>query len=210
MNKDSDYINKIRKCYPKSNPNRVEKENITYRKNLDPDPDITMLENGVINICNEIEEFIVKDITNDLLYMKYNKIEPITIYINSPGGNVFSGLGLYDFIREMVDDGIDICTIAQGHAASMGAILLQAGKTRIARKNCWILVHELSQVNFGKLSDLKDAVKMADRLMKESLLKILAERSTLSLSQITKKCDRKDWWISSSEALKLGFIDKIV
>src|ERR1051326_8175514 len=102
--------------------------------------------------------------------------KPITLVINSPGGYVVEGLAIYDFLRSLSARGIHITTVGLGYVASMGGVLLQAGDTRLMAKHAWLLIHEVSGVNFGKTSEMEDELKFTKRLQ-DQCLSILAERS---------------------------------
>lgn len=134
--------------------------------------------------------------------------EDISLVFNSPGGEVFSGLALFDYIQELKRAGHRVETVSLGMAASMGGILLQAGTHRVMGANAYMLIHEVSSTGRGKTSELEDEVKLVKRLQ-EKLLYILAERSTLNVPEIKKRWTRKDWWLDAQEALELGFIDEI-
>jgi ATP-dependent Clp protease, protease subunit len=134
---------------------------------------------------------------------------PIEIVFNSPGGSVFAGLALYDYLRMISDAGTPVTTMSVGWAASMAGVLLQAGSTRLMSKNAWLMVHEASTATWGKASELRDEVELMDKL-ESQILDILAERSTLSAKQIKNRSARRDWWLSASDALKFGFIDGVV
>jgi ATP-dependent Clp protease protease subunit len=134
--------------------------------------------------------------------------KPIKIVFNSPGGEVFSGLSLFDYIKEMQASGTQIDTVALGMAASMGGVLLQAGNNRAMSKSSYLLIHEISSGAIGNLSEMEDEVKFAKRLQ-DRLLSILAERSSLSKTAIKRRWKRKDWWLDADEALKLGFVDEV-
>lgn len=134
--------------------------------------------------------------------------DPITIRISSPGGNVLDGLALYDFIVGLKNSGIKVRTVVLGVAASMAAVLLQAGSTRIVGPNARILIHEVSGGSTGKLSDLKDETKFFDSL-NEQLYAILAERATMTPKEIGAKAKRVDWWLASKEIIDRGFADEI-
>lgn len=133
---------------------------------------------------------------------------PITIVFNSPGGNVFNGLALYDYIKELQIQGTRIDTVALGMAASMGGVLLQAGEKRTMSPHSYLLIHEVSDFAGGNFSELEDQVKFAKRLQ-DRLLAILAERSTLSQKRIEARWKRRDWWLDANEALELGFVDEV-
>jgi ATP-dependent Clp protease protease subunit len=142
-------------------------------------------------------------------WSRRDKGQDITIEFNSPGGSVIHGLALYDFIQELRRREHSVTTIARGMAASMGGVLLQAGDTRIMDENAHLLIHEISTIGYGKLQELEDEVKFSKRLQNERLVPILAERSSLSASQIRQRMSRKDWWLSSKEALSYGFVDLV-
>lgn len=132
----------------------------------------------------------------------------LTIVFNSPGGSVIHGLALYDFMSQIKEDGHHITTTARGLAASMGGILLQGGHERLIGKNSHVLIHEISSIGMGKVSEMEDEMKFMKRLQ-DRVLDILAERSSLSKTQIKNRWARKDWWLGAEECVKLGFADKI-
>ena len=134
---------------------------------------------------------------------------PITILFNSPGGAVLDGLALFDFLRWLAGAGHHVKTVALGRAASMGAVLLQAGTTRVVGRNAFLLVHEVSNSSAGKVSEMEDGVAFTRRLQKR-LLAILSERSTLDVAQIQRRWARKEWWVDAEEAVALGFADEIL
>ena len=133
---------------------------------------------------------------------------PITIRLLTPGGDAIAGLAFYDYIRMLVAEGVKVTTVAIGMAASMGAILLQAGSLRLITPNAYLMVHEVANVAAGKLSELVDEVKFAERVQ-DRLVTILAERSNLSKQQIKRRWQRKDWWMDAEDAVKNGFVDGI-
>lgn len=134
---------------------------------------------------------------------------PIRIVFNSPGGSVMDGLALYDYIQEIKDTyGTTIDTVALGTAASMAAVLLQAGDKRVIGKHAYLMVHEVSGESIGSMSEIQDQAKFTERLQNQ-LLDILAERTKLPRKEIKDKWERKEWWIDATEALELGFCDEI-
>lgn len=132
----------------------------------------------------------------------------ITIVFNSPGGDVFDGLALYDYIQELRGAGHYVTTAARGMAASMGGILLQAGDNRVMGANAYLMIHEISTLGLGKVSDIEDELELCKRLQKR-LLGILAERSTMTVREIERKWRKTDWWLSAHDALDLKFADAI-
>lgn len=134
---------------------------------------------------------------------------PFTIIFNSPGGSVHDGLALFDYVRQLRRLGHHVTTVALGRAASMGAILLQAGDRRVVGANAFVLVHEVSHQTGGKVSEMADNVEFTRRLQGR-LLEILSERSTLTAREIQRRWARKEWWLAADEAVGLGFADEIL
>lgn len=156
-----------------------------------------------------VDRNTVRDCMEDL--GKMSRREPgadIRIVFNSPGGSVLDGLALFDFIQELRAAGHHIETVTLGMAASMGGVLLQAGDQRISGRNAHILIHEVSSLNMGKVSEMEDELQFCKKLQSK-ILDILAARSTLTKEQIRRRWTRKDWWLSAEEALELGFVDAI-
>jgi ATP-dependent Clp protease protease subunit len=133
----------------------------------------------------------------------------ITLIFNSAGGSVLDGLALYDYIRRLRSLGHHVTTLALGRAASMGAVLLQAGDTRIIGENAFLLVHEVSHLSVGKVSELEDSVEFTRRLQKR-ILSILASRSTLTEREIQRRWMRKEWWLDAEEAVGVGLADSVL
>jgi ATP-dependent Clp endopeptidase proteolytic subunit ClpP len=133
---------------------------------------------------------------------------PITIRLLTPGGDAIAGLAFYDYMRLLVNEGVEVTTMAIGMAASMGAVLLQGGSKRVITSSAMLMVHEVANIAAGKLSELVDEVKFAERIQNR-LLDILADRSTLTARQIKRRWTRKDWWMDADEAVSLGFADEV-
>lgn len=140
---------------------------------------------------------------------------PITMVFTSPGGDIISGLALFDRLMELRRQGHHVTTKALGYAASMAGILLQAGDIRVMAKESWLLIHEASFGAIGSFGEVEDKMKWVERIQ-ERILDIFAERAKqsgapgcLTKNQIRRRWHRKDWWLSSDEALRYGFIDRI-
>ena len=132
-----------------------------------------------------------------------------TVIFNSPGGSVIHGLALFDFLENIkAEHDVYLTTVARGMAASMGGILLQAGDHRVIGTNAHMLIHEVSSIGFGKLSEIEDEVAFMRKLQGRCSA-ILAERSTLTQKQIENKWRKKDWWLDAEETVELGFADEI-
>lgn len=134
--------------------------------------------------------------------------QPLTIIINSPGGRILDGLGLYDHIRALSASGHHITTVSRGMAASMGGILLQAGDTRVVGPSSELLIHESSGGEIGKLNTRADGLAQSQKVWGK-LCEILARRSSLSAAEIHERSYKFDWWLTAQEALELGFADQI-
>jgi ATP-dependent protease ClpP protease subunit len=133
---------------------------------------------------------------------------PFTIEITSPGGSVFDGLALFDYVKELQRNGYVVNTYGTGLIASMATVLLQMGDTRILGANSWFMVHELSDFIIGNLSEIEDGAKVARRI-NEKLNTILLERATVSKRTFKAKSERKDWYMTAEEAVSHGFADEL-
>ena len=137
-----------------------------------------------------------------------NKKKDITMYINSPGGSVTAGLGIYDTIQHI---DCDVSTVCIGQAASMGAFLLAAGKKgkRFSLPNSRIMIHQvLGGISFSQATDVKIRAEEMLRL-KELLNSEMAKNTSKTMKQIEKATDR-DNFMSASEAKEFGLIDNII
>lgn len=131
------------------------------------------------------------------------------IVLNSPGGSVIDGLALYDLIDRFVRDGHRVEVQALGMAASMGGVLLQAGSHRTMGKNAFVLIHEVSSIGLGSLTEIEDELQFLKKLQARCV-SILSEKSDLTPAVIQRKWKRKDWWLSSEECLSLNLIDEVI
>ncbi len=133
--------------------------------------------------------------------------QDIKLYINSPGGSVYAGLGIYDTMQLITCDVETICT---GLAASMGAILLTAGATgkRSALRHSRVMIHQPLGGVQGQASDIEITARQILQLKKE-LYDILSFHSGVDYQKIERDSDR-DYWMSSSEAVEYGLIDNVL
>ena len=153
----------------------------------------------------------------------WDRLDPtcdLTVKINSPGGTVFEGLHLFDDVsayslrewdtRDIPRGTHHTTVIGRGMAASMGGILLQSFDTRIVGPECWVLIHEISTLSAGKLSEIREDSKFWDRVA-DRVAEIFVRRSNgkISKTAFKRKWDGKEWWLSSDEALAYGFVDAI-
>lgn len=133
----------------------------------------------------------------------------IEIIFNSPGGSVIDGMALYDYICQVKRKGHTVTTNTLGMAASMAGVLLQVGDVRQMGSESYLLIHEASFTAGGSFGKVEDEVQFVKKIQ-ERILAIFAAKSTLTARQIQTRWSRRDWWLSSDESLKLGFIDEIV
>ena len=163
----------------------------------------------ILDFVTEVTDSSVYHAIKRLSEWRHRSPEPITIRFNTPGGDIIAGVALYDYVQTLKGESIVVKAEGLGMVASMGAVLLQCGTTRAMSKGCWLMIHELSTYNEGKLSEVKDTTKWLERAQLK-LDHILTERSTLTLAQLRRRTSKgKDWWLDAGEALKYGFIDSI-
>jgi ATP-dependent Clp protease protease subunit len=143
-------------------------------------------------------------------FVRYAPGSPLTLVINSPGGSVLDGFALYDFlVRIQAEYEVEVTTVASGMVASMGGVLFQAGTHRVMDSNAQLLIHKVSDLMYGDLDSLEDAVEFTKKL-NERVLDILASKSKITRKAINTGWDRRDWWLDADEALTKGFCDEIV
>ncbi len=155
-----------------------------------------------------IDDYVANIIQAQLLFLEsVDSSKDIQIYLNTPGGSVYAGLGIYDTMQYINPDVATICT---GMAASMGAILLCAGQKgkRTALKHSRILIHQPMGHADGQASDIDITAREIQKLKKE-LYEIIAEHSGQPYKRILKDADR-DYWMTSEEAKDYGMIDEIL
>jgi len=167
-----------------------------------------MMVERVIFLGTGIDSDVANIIQAQLLYLEStDSKKPIQIYINSPGGSVYAGLGIYDtmqFIEPVIS------TTCTGLAASMGAILLAAGAKgeRAALPHSRIMIHQPSGEMGGNQSDIEIAANEI-KLLKGELYDILSDHTGRTKQEIVKDSDR-DYWMRAQDALEYGMIDKIL
>lgn len=162
----------------------------------------------IIFLGTGIDDYVANIVQAQLLFLQSTDAKrEITIYINSPGGSVYAGLGIYDTMQFVNPDVSTICT---GIAASMGAVLLAGGTKgkRSALPHSRVMIHQPSGGIGGQSSDIEITAKQIV-MLREELYAILAKHSGKSVEQISKDSDR-DFWMKSSEAKEYGIIDEVL
>lgn len=166
-----------------------------------------LLKERIIFISGEINDTLANSVIASLLYLDSISHDDISIYINSPGGSVSSGLAIYDTMQFISSD---VSTICVGMAASMGAFLLSSGTIgkRFALPNSDIMIHQPLGGAEGQASDIKIT---SDHivLLRKRLNKILAKNTKQTLRKIEKDTER-DYYLDAREALEYGLVDKII
>lgn len=162
----------------------------------------------IIFLGTEIDDYVANIIQAQLLFLDNTEPgKPIDLYINSPGGSVHAGLGIYDTMQIIKSPVRTTCT---GMAASMAAVLLVAGESgeRSALKHSRVMIHQPMGGMRGQAADMEINYKQIV-LLKNELYQIIADHSGKPFDKIEKDSDR-DFWMTSTEALDYGMIDKIL
>lgn len=155
-----------------------------------------------------IDDYVSNIIQAQLLFLESADAEKdIQIYLNTPGGSVYAGLGIYDTMQYIQPNVATICT---GMAASMGAVLLCAGEKgkRTALKHSRVLIHQPMGGAQGQASDIEITTREILKLKKE-LYQIISDHSGQTVKRIEKDGDR-DYWMTSAEAKEYGMIDEVL
>lgn len=155
-----------------------------------------------------IDDYVANIIQAQLLFLEStDPRKDIQIYLNTPGGSVYAGLGIYDTMQYIRPDVATICT---GMAASMGAVLLCSGEKgkRTALPHSRILIHQPMGGAQGQASDIEITAREIQKLKKE-LYEIISKHSGQTYKRIWKDSDR-DYWMTSQEAKDYGMIDEVL
>ncbi len=162
----------------------------------------------IIFLGTQINDSVANIVQAQLLFLEsVDSKKDIQIYLNSPGGGVYAGLGIYDTMQLVNPDVATICT---GMAASMGAVLLCAGADgkRSALKHSRVMIHQPMSGAQGQVSDMEIALNEVVK-MKTALYKIISDHTGQDLERVEKDSDR-DYWMSSQEAKDYGMIDEVL
>ncbi len=165
-----------------------------------------------IYLIGDIEKDTARSCIERLRELANENDRPITVFINSAGGNVTDGLAIHDSIRHVIKRGIEVKIIVQGMAYSMGSIVLQAASEgkRLAFPHSWIMIHEPAK--WAGWQSTTAAAQHLERLkqMQDQIYKILSSRSGKPLRQIIKDTKRTDFYLDAPSALEYGLIDAVV
>ncbi|MBR5662189.1 MAG: ATP-dependent Clp protease proteolytic subunit [Bacilli bacterium] len=166
-----------------------------------------LLNNRIIFLSGEINNYVSNLVISEMLYLDSISNDEISLYINSPGGNVTSGMAIYDTMQFIKSD---VRTICVGMAASMAAIILAAGKKgkRNALLNSEVMIHQPLGGAQGQATEIKI---QADHILytKNKLNNILSKLTKQPLEKVKNDTER-DYYLTSNEAKKYGIIDSII
>jgi ATP-dependent Clp protease protease subunit len=155
-----------------------------------------------------INDEVANIVTAQLLFLEStDRTRDIQMYINSPGGSVYSGLGMYDTMQYITPD---VSTICIGMAASMSAVLLCAGTKgkRTALKHSRLMLHQPSGAIGGQASDIDITVQEIKKI-KKNLYDIISSHTGKPVKQVEKDCDR-DYWLTAEESKEYGLVDEVL
>lgn len=167
-----------------------------------------LLKDRIIFVGTPIDDNVANIIIAQLLFLESeNPDKEITMYINSPGGSVTAGMAIYDTMQYLK---CDVRTICIGMAASMGAVLLAAGKKgkRFALPNAEVMIHQVMGGMEGQAADIKVRAERILRI-KDRINQILAKHTGQAVKKIDKDSDR-DYFMTADEAKTYGLIDKVI
>ncbi len=167
-----------------------------------------LMKDNIIFLGTAIDDHIANIVQAQLLFLANANVDrDITMYINSPGGSVYAGLGIYDTMQFINPDVATVCT---GMAASMGAVLLCAGAEgkRSGLKHSRVMIHQPLGGAQGQASDIEITAREILKLKKE-LYEIIATHSKQPFEKVEHDSDR-DYWMTSEEAKAYGMIDEII
>lgn len=162
----------------------------------------------IIFLGEPINDYVANIVTAQLLFLEStDRSRDVQMYINSPGGAVYAGLGVYDTMQVI---GPDVATICTGIAASMATILMCAGVKgkRTALKHARIMMHQPSGAIGGQASDVEITAREIKRVKKE-LYEIIANHSGQDYDKVAKDSDR-DFWMLAEEAKAYGLVDEVL
>src|SRR6185295_14985976 len=165
-----------------------------------------------VYLIGDIEKDTARACIERLRELANENARPITLFINSAGGNVTDGLAIHDAVRHIISRGIEIRIVVQGMAYSMGSIVLQAASDgqRLAFPHSWIMIHEPAK--WAGWQSTTAAAQHLERLkqMQDQIYRILSTRSGKPLRQIIRDTKRTDFYLDAQSALDYGLIDRVV
>ncbi|CAN5735842.1 hypothetical protein BH18ACI5_BH18ACI5_07000 [soil metagenome] len=165
-----------------------------------------------VYLIGDIEKDTARAVIERLRELASENTRPITVYINTAGGNVTDGLAIHDAIAQVVAQGIEVSVVVQGMAYSMGSVVLQAASPgrRLTFPHSWIMIHEPAK--WAGWQSTTAAAQHLDRLkqMQSQIYRILSSRSGKPLRQIIRDTKRMDFYLDATKALEYGLVDLVL
>src|SRR5258708_3637227 len=165
-----------------------------------------------VYLIGDIEKDTARAVIEKLRELANSSRKPITLYINSAGGNVTDGLAIHDVVQHLVSTGVEVTIVVQGMAYSMGSVVLQAASPgkRLSYPHSWIMIHEPAK--WAGWQSTTAAAQHLDRLkqMQSQIYRIMATRSGKPLRQIIRDTRRVDFYLAAWSAQEYGLIDGVL
>ncbi len=165
-----------------------------------------------VYLVGDIEKDSARVVIERLRELANDSSKPVTLYLNTAGGNVTDGLAMHDAIRLLVMSGVEVRVVVQGMAYSMGSVVLQAASAgqRLALPHSWIMIHEPAK--WAGWQSTTAAAQHLDRLkqMQSQIYQILAARSGKPLKQIIRDTKRTDLYLDAWKAKEYGLVDAVL
>ena len=165
-----------------------------------------------VYLIGDIEKDTARSVIEKLRELANDSRKPITLYVNSAGGNVTDGLAIHDVIAHLVSQGIEVTIVVQGMAYSMGSVVLQAASPgrRFSYPHSWIMIHEPAK--WAGWQSTTAAAQHLDRLkqMQSQIYRIMAARSGKPLRQIIRDTKRVDFYLDAWKAKEYGLVDRVL
>ena len=169
--------------------------------------DTKFIEQRKVFLWGQIDDSSAKHVIDRLMYLDSLEVKDIQLYINSPGGYVTSGFAIYDCIHSLKSD---VSTVCAGFAASMGSVILSAGKKgkRFIQPHARVMIHQPSGGTRGQASDIEITAKEIIKT-KELSAELLAKNCGQTVEKIMKDFNR-DHWMGADESVAYGIVDKVI
>ena len=169
--------------------------------------DTKFIEQRKVFLWGQVDDSSAKHVIDRLMYLDSLEVKDIQLYINSPGGYVTSGFAIYDCINALKSDVSTICT---GFAASMGSVILSAGKKgkRFIQPHARVMIHQPSGGARGQASDIEITAQEIIKT-KELSAELLAKNCGQTVEKIMKDFNR-DHWMGADESVAYGIVDKVI
>ena len=166
-----------------------------------------LIQDRILFLSGQVDSLSMDTMIAQMLYLNSVDNRDISLYVNSPGGDVLAGLSLIDTMNFIESD---VSTICLGMAASMGAVLLSCGTKgkRFVLPHSRVMIHQVSSSQHGTLADMEIEIEQTRRC-KQDLYKILSENCGKTFEQIEHDCDR-NFWMLGQEAVDYGIADSVL